>query len=97
MQTSDNIFIENPFTVLARRLNSIDRQLEELKGVIAQGSPIGPDPHERLSRKQIVSEYGISLTTVHNLMKSGQLSYEKVGRRTLFRRQDVEACFSGKK
>lgn len=53
--------------------------------------------HERLTRKQVCEEYKISLGTVHNLMKQGKLAYHKVGRKTLFRREDVEHCINGKR
>ncbi|AHM60271.1 hypothetical protein D770_10070 [Flammeovirgaceae bacterium 311] len=53
--------------------------------------------HERLTRKQVCDEYKISLGTIHNLMKRGKLSYDKVGRKTLFKREDVERCINRKR
>ena len=55
------------------------------------------NPHERITRQQVKQEYKISLAKIHKLMRSGELSYEKVGRKTLFRREDVENCFTSKK
>lgn len=53
--------------------------------------------HERLTRKQICEEYKISLGTIHNLMKRGELPYDKVGRKTLFKREDIELCIKRKR
>ena len=53
--------------------------------------------HERLTRKQVCEEYKISLGTVHNLMKRGKLAYDKIGRKTLFKREDVERCINRKR
>lgn len=55
------------------------------------------NPNERITRKQVSKEKSISLGTIHNLMKSGKLPYEKVGRKTLFKREDVEQFFNNKK
>lgn len=55
------------------------------------------NPHERLTRRQVSQQYKVSLGTIHNLMKAGKLAYEKVGRKTLFRREDLEICFTNKK
>ena len=51
---------------------------------------------ERLTRQQVRQQYKVSYGTIHNLMRSGKLPYEKIGRKTLFRREDVERVFSGK-
>ena len=55
------------------------------------------NPYERLTRKQIKAEYKVSYGKIHNMMKTGKLAFEKVGRKTLFRREDVESCFSNNK
>lgn len=64
-----------------------------------QENPIKEDPqlnmNERLSRREVAREYNISLGTIHNLMRSDKIKYEKVGRKTLFKREDVERCFNG--
>lgn len=57
----------------------------------------GNNDHERLTRKQICEEYKISYGTIHNLMKRGELPYDKVGRKTLFKREDVELCIKRKR
>lgn len=51
------------------------------------------DQDERITRKEVCRLYKISLPTVHELMKKG-LPYEKAGRKTLFKRSDVDAYFS---
>lgn len=55
------------------------------------------NPHERLTRKEIKEQYKICFATIHNLMKRGKLPFSKVGRKTLFKRLDVENCLSNKK
>jgi excisionase family DNA binding protein len=50
---------------------------------------------ERLTRAEVCSLYKISLPTVHECMKKG-LPFEKVGRKTLFRREEVDNYFRNK-
>ena len=45
---------------------------------------------ERLTRKQLKETYKISYTTIHSLMRSGKLRFQKVGRKTLFKKIDIE-------
>lgn len=87
--------MNNPFEVIEARLSNIENLLLDLKHQPKQAPPT--NPNERLTRKQVQKEYNISLGTVHNLMKKDALAYEKVGRKTLFRREDVERCFRNKK
>lgn len=51
------------------------------------------NPNERLTRQEVSDEFKISLGTLHNLMKDGKLTFEKVGRKTLFKRAVVESYF----
>jgi len=51
---------------------------------------------ERLTRKDIKRLYKISYPTIHSLMKQG-LTFSKVGRKTLFKRSDVDKFFSQKR
>ena len=51
------------------------------------------DPDQRLTIVQLSEQYQISKPTIHSLMKSGKLSFEKIGRKTLFRKSDVEKYF----
>ena len=52
------------------------------------------NPSERLTRKQVSEEYKVSFPTIHSLMRQRRLIYEKVGRKTLFKRSEVEKAFS---
>lgn len=52
--------------------------------------------NERLTRKEIREIYKISYPTIHVLMKSGKLPFEKVGRKTLFKKIDLENYLSSK-
>ena len=47
---------------------------------------------ERLTRKQLCELYKISMPTLHTHMKKG-LYYEKVGRKTLFKRVETDKYF----
>ena len=85
---------DNPFTIILSRVANVERQLQDLKEKLAQ-SKINPvNSSGRLTRKEVQREYKVSLSTIHNLMRQGKLHYEKVGRKTLFRREDVERCFT---
>jgi excisionase family DNA binding protein len=43
------------------------------------------------SRKKTAERLGVSLSTVERLMRAGKLPYTKVGRRSVFKPEDVEA------
>lgn len=88
--------MNNPFEVIEARLSSIENLLLDLKHQPRQVDS-SVNPNERLTRKQVSQQYNICTGTIHNLMKRGALAYEKVGRKTLFRRQDVEQYFKSKK
>lgn len=90
-------FNENPFALLHQEMVNIKRMLADLGSDIHTLKAPSYDPNERLSRQQLQKEKSISLGTIHKLMKSGELPYEKVGRKTLFKRQDVEKYFHSKK
>lgn len=54
------------------------------------------DPNERLTRKEVIKLYRITYPTLHKQMQQG-LSYEKIGKKTLFKRSDVEHWFNSKR
>ena len=54
------------------------------------------DEHERLTRVQVCNLYKISLPTLHDQMKKG-LPFEKIGRKTVFKRSEVDKYFSGRR
>lgn len=49
--------------------------------------------NERLTRNEVAEQFKISLSTIHKAMRAGNLPFSKVGRKTIFRREDVEAFF----
>lgn len=85
----------NPYLLIDQRFDRIERALKELKDLqLKLGEPAETGPNTRLTRKQLSRQFNISLGTIHNLMKSGRLPYEKVGRKTLFKAEEVEAFFN---
>ena len=87
--------MNNPFEVIEARLSNIESLLLDLKHQPKQTSVT--NFNERITRKQLSKEKNISLGTIHNLMKEDNLPFEKIGRKTLFKREDVERFFSNKK
>lgn len=67
-----------------------------VKQALFSNKPEKFDGDERLTRKEICNLYKVSLPTVHACMKTG-LPYEKCGRKTLFRRSDVDRFFASRK
>lgn len=61
--------------------------------LISNKSGMESDPGERLTRKEVKEIYKISYVTIHKLMKEQELPYVKIGRKTLFKRTDVENLF----
>lgn len=51
---------------------------------------------ERITRKDIKRIYKVSYPTIHSLMKQG-LPFEKIGRKTLYKRSLVDKYFSQRK
>lgn len=86
--------VQNPYVLINDRFDKIESLICNLKSEIKR--PNVGNPSERLTRKEIQKEYKISLSTIHKLMKTGKLSYFKVGRKTLFKRSDVESYFNKK-
>jgi len=85
---------ENPFIQINDRFDQIESMIHEIKSKVEYQTSI--NPLERLTRKEIQSEFKVSLSTIHKLMRLGSLDYSKVGRKTLFCREDVEKCFNKK-
>lgn len=95
--TAEKVQFENPFTALFSKVDNVEKLLISLSENLAASGDTPSNPNERLTRIQVRQEFNISLGTIHNLMKRNELPYEKVGRKTLFKRQDVEKFFSNKK
>lgn len=72
---------------LSDKFEQLEKSFKELKE--ANSTPVY-NPFERLSRRDIKEQYCISLGTIHNMMRSGKLVYSKIGRKTLFKREDIE-------
>ena len=68
--------------------NSVQRAFSEQTTLLRAEQKI--NPYERLTRKDISKEYRVCYGTIHNAMNKGKLPYEKVGRKTLYKRTDVE-------
>ena len=58
-------------------------------------SPPPNDPNKRLTIKEVCAKYNISKPTLHSQMRKS-LVFEKLGRKTLFRAETVEAYFRSK-
>ncbi len=50
-----------------------------------------------LTRKQVREQYKISYSTIGRLMQNGGFTFIKEGRKTLFKRSDVDNYFESKK
>lgn len=68
--------------------NAVERAISEMP------APKTTNPSERLTPAQVCAEYKICKGTLHKLCNTGKLAFEKVGRKTLFQRSDVDDCFS---
>lgn len=52
---------------------------------------------EYLTKKDLEKIYGLKLSKVNNLMKTGQLGYYKILREVRFKKSDIEAFFEENK
>ena len=82
--------MENPFELIDARLDRIESILTKLVDLIDRADRFDED--ERISRKELCRLYKISLTTVHECMNRG-LPFEKIGKRTLFKRAAADEFF----
>jgi excisionase family DNA binding protein len=87
--------LTNPFQQIDQRFDELEALIQGLQKTENASSP-EIDPHERLTRADIKKLYKVSFGTIHNAMNSGKLSYDKVGRKTLFKRSDVESWINRK-
>jgi len=79
----------NPFQQIDQRFDALEQLILGLRKEDNTSSQV-IDPHERLTRADIRKLYKVSFGTIHNAMNSGKLSFDKVGRKTLYKRIDVE-------
>jgi hypothetical protein len=85
-----NLNQSNPFMEINEQFIEIKQILADLSKKIASEKSEPNNPHERLTRADIKKQYKVSFGTIHNAMKAGKLAYDKVGRKTLFKRVEVE-------
>lgn len=64
---------------------------------VAMPAPKQTNPSERLTPAQVCADYKVCKGTLHKLCKTGKLAFEKIGRKTLFQRADVDDCFNSEK
>lgn len=86
--------MQNPFESLFDKLLEIESKLNDLDHSIQRSESKNGLQAKRLDRQELSKKYCISLSTIHKLMRNGVLPYEKIGRKTLFKYEDVENCFS---
>lgn len=77
--------MNNPFDEIHSRMNILEALIHKLLRKVDKTEDI-----QRMSRKNIVETYGVSYGTIHNAMKNGDLLFSKIGRKTIFKRSDVE-------
>jgi len=85
------------FSVSPEELASI---VEEAVKVVIENSKKADeqvDNEERITRQELSERYKLSVGTIHNYMKSGDLPFEKVGHKTLFRKEDIENFLQAKR
>ncbi|MEQ8239012.1 MAG: helix-turn-helix domain-containing protein [Cyclobacteriaceae bacterium] len=86
----------NPFQTIDKRLEVIESLLIDLKISQKPSNPVKVE-NEKLTRKEVCSRFKISLGTVHSLMRSGDLPFAKIGRKTIFEAEEVQAFFEANK
>jgi excisionase family DNA binding protein len=78
-------------------MSTLEKIFDKLEKIETLISNKGVLPKSQMSRKEVCDEFSISLTTLHDLMKSGKLAFQKLGTKTLFDRKDVESFFNSLK
>ncbi|MFD0963827.1 helix-turn-helix domain-containing protein [Pseudofulvibacter geojedonensis] len=77
--------MSNPFETINERLSNIENLLLEIKN-----KPVEEEKSENLTVKETAEILKVSEQSVHNYIKRGFLSAQKVGRILLIKRQDLE-------
>ncbi|MEQ3664746.1 helix-turn-helix domain-containing protein [Olleya sp.] len=77
--------MSNPFEALNQRLENIESLLLELKN-----KPIEEEKTENLTVKETAQLLKVSEQSVHNYIKRGFISAQKVGRILLINRTDLD-------
>jgi len=80
--------MENPFVILATRLENIETLLQDIrKQPEYQADP--PDTHELLTVQDAAAFLRLSVTTVYGLISKGQLPAMKRSKRCYFTKVDL--------
>ena len=95
--------VKNSITIadlLERRISEevtsqVERMRADLEEDIARRIGEVKSPSPLMSRREACEYLGVSFPTLHAMMNSGALRYEKVGRATRFHRSDVEKVLKG--
>ena len=77
--------MHNPFEAINERLSNIENLLLEIKH-----KPVEEEKSENLTVKETAEFLKVSEQSVHNYIKKGFLSAQKVGRILLIKREDLE-------
>jgi excisionase family DNA binding protein len=80
------------FDQLPALLGDVCERLDALTEEVRAIKPVPPEERKDgyLSRKEVCSYLGISLPTLHKVMKAGTVKAYHIGGRTLFKRNEVE-------
>lgn len=78
--------MNNPFEAINQRLTSIEILLQDLKQV-----PVPVEVAENLTVKETANLLKVSEQSIHNYIKRGLISAQKVGRILLIKRSDLDA------
>ncbi len=77
--------MQNPFDILNQRLENIETLLLDIKH-----KPVEEKKSENLTIKETAEVLKVSEQSVHNYIKRGFLSAQKVGRILLIKREDLD-------
>ena len=83
--------MENPYELIMKRIDDLESAI--LEATRKEPEPVVSHGNQRLTREEITDMYKISKPTIHKLMNTGKLDFEKIGRKTLFRLEEVERVF----
>ncbi|WP_159092059.1 helix-turn-helix domain-containing protein [Aquimarina sp. Aq107] len=77
--------MDNPFKIISERLSNIESLLLDIKH-----KPVEERKPENLTVKETAELLKVSEQSVHNYIKRGTLSAQKVGRILLIKRADLD-------
>ncbi len=77
--------MNNPFEIISERLSNIESLLLDIKH-----KPVQEEKSENLTVKETAELLKVSEQSVHNYIKRGTLSAQKVGRILLIKRTDLD-------